>query len=127
MGEVIHRFIIYVTKDTKGYARYSGVVKYCNKEGGAKVMVIYKGPVTRMGYEKYVEYIRLIFSNGIVVGSDLQASKVFMLNSGDCIVGDVEYSISSLLEDELDLPRLKLIKDGIMAIGGFAFDMVKVD
>ncbi|GGI81847.1 hypothetical protein [Vulcanisaeta souniana] len=121
---VFHRYLIYVTRDVNGRAKYPGSVRLCNNEGRTlRVRLRYGGPFTRTNLENYITYIALI-SNDIMVSNKSVESKMFQLNPGECMSFDVEYEVSSELMDALDFVKLKMISDGLLSIGGFQFDVV---
>ena len=124
---VFHRYLIYVTKDVRGRARYPRSIRLCNNEGKPLSLKLrYVGSFTRTGLENYVTYIALI-SNRAAVSNKSMESSVFILNPGECVDFDIEYEVSSELSDALDMARLKMINDGLLSIGGFQFDVVAED
>ncbi len=121
---VFHRYLIYVTKDVGGSARYPGSIKLCNDEGRPlSLRLKYAGPFTKTGLENYVTYIALI--NGDIAASNKSAeSRSFRLGPGECINLDIEYEVSSELANVLDFARLKMISEGLLSIGGFQFEVI---
>ncbi len=121
---MLHRFIVYITKDLSGVHLYRGSVKYCNKLAvDLRVRLAFGGPVTKTGLEEWVSRIRLAMG-GTWAGSDRPVSDLFEIQSGMCVAGDVEYSIRDGLEDELDFARRKLISDGKLFMAGYEFDLI---
>ncbi|GGP21408.1 hypothetical protein GCM10007981_13110 [Thermocladium modestius] len=121
---MLHRFIVYITKDLSGSHLYRGSVKYCNKLAvDLRVRLVFKGPITKTGLEDWVSRIKLAMGE-TWAGSDRPVSDVFEIPSGMCVAGDVEYSIRNGLEDELDFARRKLISDGKLFIAGYEFDLI---
>ncbi|MFB6490969.1 MAG: hypothetical protein TU35_006975 [Thermoproteus sp. AZ2] len=126
MGEVIRRFLIYVTRDVEGRASYPRSAKLCNSSGEAvRAKLRYAGPFTKTGLEGYVEYIALVLSNGASASNAKPEGEPFDLGPGECVDVGVEYVVSKRLKEELDFVKLKLINDGRLNIGGFQFDVVK--
>lgn len=124
---VFHRYLIYVTKDVSGRARYPRSIRLCNNEDKPlSLRLRYVGPFTKTGLENYVTYIALI-NNCVAVSNRSVESDVFRLNPGECVDFDIEYEVSSELSDALDFARLKMINDGLLSIGGFQFDVIAED
>ncbi len=125
---VLRRFLVYVTRDLNGEAKYSDVVKFCNQgESVIKVKVIYLGAFTRTGLEKYVKGIRLIFDNGVMVGEGNESTPILSLGSGQCIKGTLIYYVDPEITTQLNPVKINLIKRGLMMIGGYQFDVVTAD
>lgn len=123
-SDVLHRFIVYVTKDLAGHHLYKGSVRYCNgKEEDVRVRLVFGGVVTKTGLEEWVGNVRLIMG-GTWAGMERETSDAFTISAGQCVSGDVEYDIRDGLQDELDFAMRKLISDGKLFIAGYEFDLV---
>jgi hypothetical protein len=128
MVKVFHRFLVYVTKDVGGRAVYSDSARLCNNGSDTvRLRLRYIGPFTKTGLEGYVRYIALKASNGVSASSEDPESGCFELRPGECISLSVEYVVDDALLRKLDFIRLKMIKDGVISIGGFQFDAIAVD
>jgi hypothetical protein len=128
MVKVFHRFLVYVTKDVGGRAVYNDSARLCNNGSDTvRLRLRYIGPFTKTGLEGYVRYIALKASNGISASSEDPESGSFELRPGECISLSVEYVIDDALSRGLDSIRLRMIKDGVVKIGGFQFDVVTVN
>ncbi|ABW01803.1 hypothetical protein [Caldivirga maquilingensis] len=125
---VLRRFLVYVTKDLGGEAKYVDAVTFCNQgESVIRVKVVYQGAFTRTGLEKYVKGIRLIFNDGVIVGEGNESTPILSLSSGQCIKGTLMYYIDPEITTQLNPVRVNLIKKGLMFIAGYQFDVVTVD
>ncbi|WP_291998968.1 hypothetical protein [Caldivirga sp.] len=125
---VLRRFIVYVTRDLGGEAKYIDAVRFCNQGGSViKVRVIYLGAFTKTGLEKYVKGVRLVFDNGIMVGEGNESTPVLSLDNGQCIKGTLIYYVDPEINVHLNPIRVNLIRRGLMIIGGYQFDVVTAD
>ncbi|WP_069807521.1 hypothetical protein [Vulcanisaeta thermophila] len=125
MTRVIHRFLVYVTRDVKGPAKYPNTLHFCNNHNETlKFRIRFNGPFTKTGLEGYVKYIRLVRNNEVIVGSDHTESQYLKLGPSECLDFDVEYYIDERLSEDLDYFRVKMIINGLLPIGGFQFDVV---
>ncbi|WP_291766874.1 hypothetical protein [Caldivirga sp. UBA161] len=125
---VLRRFLVYVTRDISGEAKYSDTVKFCNQgESTIRVRIVYLGAFTRTGLEKYVKGVRLMFDNGVMVGEGNESTPILNLSSGQCIKGTLVYYIDPEITIQLNPVKVNLIKRGLMVIGGYQFDVVTVD
>lgn len=125
--EVIHSYLLYITKDVEGIKRYSNAIRYCNNTGEVlNARFIYGGFFTRTGLEKFIKWARLVNEGlSIDVGSDRTASNVFTIRPNECISLDFVYEVDSSIKEELDSIRLRMIMDGVIFIGGVRFDLVQ--
>lgn len=122
---IIHRFIVYVTRDLSGYHKYEASIRYCNRSSAdLNVRLRFGGPITKTGLEDWVNWIKITLDSDWA-GSSRPLTNLFTIRSGECIEGDVEYEIREGLINELDLARRKLIMDGRLFIAGYEFDLIQ--
>lgn len=125
--EVIHSYLLYITKDVEGIKRYRNAVKYCNNTGSTlNARFIYGGFFTRTGLERFIKWAGLINEElGIEVNSNKIVSSIFTVKPNECVNLDFAYEIDPSIKEELDSIRLKMIMDGVIFIGGVKFDLVR--
>ncbi|WP_237698229.1 hypothetical protein [Thermoproteus uzoniensis] len=83
----------------------------------------YGGPFTKTGLEGYVKYIA-VAAQGFSASNVTGESAPFYLGPSECIDLDLEYEVDGKLGEELDMVKYKMIKDGVLSVGGFVFDVV---